>query len=67
MIRKLDRTEPARAMMCESCTPVTGGSGSRNGGTMNRSAGMGLLVFGIVLGVVGAIMRFAVKDRKSVV
>ena len=29
--------------------------------TMNRSSGMGLLVFGIVLGVVGAIMRFAVK------
>jgi hypothetical protein len=28
---------------------------------MNRSSGMGLLVFGIVLGVVGAIIRFAVK------
>lgn len=28
---------------------------------MNRSTGSGLLVFGIVLGVVGAIMRFAVK------
>ena len=32
---------------------------------MNRSAGMGLLVFGIVLGVVGAIMRFAVKVHPS--
>jgi hypothetical protein len=28
---------------------------------MNRTSGMGLLVFGIVLGIVGAIMRFAVK------
>ena len=28
---------------------------------MSRSSGMGLFVFGIVLGVVGAIMRFAVK------
>ena len=28
--------------------------------TMNRTSEMGLLVFGIVLGVVGAIMRFAV-------
>jgi hypothetical protein len=30
-------------------------------GTMNRTSGMGLLVFGIVLAIVGAIMRFAVK------
>jgi hypothetical protein len=29
--------------------------------TMSRGSGMGLLVFGIVLGIVGAIMRFAVK------
>ena len=29
--------------------------------TMSRGTGMGLLVFGIVLGIVGAIMRFAVK------
>jgi hypothetical protein len=28
---------------------------------MNKTSGMGLLIFGIVLGVVGAIMRFAVK------
>ena len=28
---------------------------------MNRSSGMGLLVFGIVLGIVGAVMRLAVK------
>ncbi len=28
---------------------------------MNKGTGMGLLVFGIVLGLVGAIMRFAVK------
>jgi uncharacterized transporter YbjL len=28
---------------------------------MNRGTGSGLLVFGIVLGVVGAIMRFAVR------
>ncbi len=28
---------------------------------MNKTSGMGLLVFGIVLGIVGAIMRFAVK------
>lgn len=28
---------------------------------MNRTTGSGLLVFGIVLGVIGAIMRFAVK------
>ena len=28
---------------------------------MNKGTGMGLLVFGIVIGVVGAIMRFAVK------
>jgi len=28
---------------------------------MNRSSSMGLLVFGIVLGVVGAILRFAVE------
>jgi len=28
---------------------------------MNKGTGMGLLVFGIVLGVIGAIMRFAVK------
>lgn len=28
---------------------------------MNKGTGMGLLVFGIVLGIVGAIMRFAVK------
>ena len=28
---------------------------------MNKATGMGLLVFGIVLGIVGAIMRFAVK------
>jgi uncharacterized membrane protein YidH (DUF202 family) len=27
---------------------------------MNRTTGTGLLVFGIVLGVIGAIMRFAV-------
>lgn len=32
---------------------------------MNRSTGGGLLVFGIVLGVVGAIMRFAVKVHTS--
>jgi hypothetical protein len=34
---------------------------SRDGGTMNRSSSMGLLVFGIVLGVVGAILRYAVE------
>ncbi|HEV8352694.1 MAG TPA: hypothetical protein VGR24_00680 [bacterium] len=28
---------------------------------MNRASGMGLLVLGIVLGTVGALMRFAVK------
>ena len=28
---------------------------------MNRTSGMGLLVFGIVLGTAGAIMRYAVK------
>lgn len=28
---------------------------------MNRSSSMGLLVFGIVLGVVGAILRYAVE------
>ena len=28
---------------------------------MNRTSGVGLLVFGMVLGIVGAIMRFAVK------
>jgi hypothetical protein len=28
---------------------------------MNKASGMGLLVLGIVLGTVGAIMRFAVK------
>ncbi len=32
---------------------------------MNRSTGSGLLVFGIVLGVVGAIMRFALKVHTS--
>ena len=32
---------------------------------MNRTTGSGLLVFGIVLGVVGAIMRFAVKVHTS--
>ena len=32
---------------------------------MNRTSGMGLLVFGIVLGVVGAIMRFAVKVKTT--
>jgi membrane-bound ClpP family serine protease len=32
---------------------------------VNRSTGSGLLVFGIVLGVVGAIMRFAVKVHTS--
>ena len=32
---------------------------------MNRSTGSGLLVFGIVLGVVGAIMWFAVKVHTS--
>ncbi len=32
---------------------------------MNRVPGMGLLVFGIVLGIVGAIMRFAVKVRTT--
>jgi hypothetical protein len=35
------------------------GAGRRN--SMSRGSGMGLLVFGIVLGIVGAIMRFAVK------
>ena len=33
--------------------------------TMNRTSGMGLLVFGIVLGVVGAIMRFAVEVKTT--
>jgi hypothetical protein len=28
---------------------------------INRTSGMGLLVFGIVLGIVGAILRFAVE------
>jgi hypothetical protein len=32
---------------------------------MNRTTGMGLLVFGIVLGIVGAIMRFAVKVKTT--
>ncbi len=32
---------------------------------MNRASGMGLLVFGNVLGIVGAIMRFAVKVRTT--
>ena len=32
---------------------------------MNRSTGSGLLVFGLVLGVVGAIMRFALKVHTS--
>jgi hypothetical protein len=32
---------------------------------MNRSSGMGLLVFGIVLGIVGAIMRFAVTAKAT--
>jgi hypothetical protein len=32
---------------------------------MNKTSGMGLLVFGIVLAVVGAIMRFAVKVHKT--
>jgi len=30
-------------------------------GTMSRGSGTGMLVFGIVLGVIGGIMRFAVK------
>jgi hypothetical protein len=34
-------------------------------GMMNRTSGMGLLVFGIVLGVVGAIMRFAVEVKTA--
>ena len=34
-------------------------------GTMSRGTGMGLLVFGIVLGIVGAIVRFAVKVRTT--
>jgi uncharacterized membrane protein YidH (DUF202 family) len=32
---------------------------------MNRGAGMGLMVFGIVLVVVGAIMRYAVTAKAS--
>ncbi len=32
---------------------------------MNRGPGSGLLMFGIVLGVAGAIMRFAVKVHTS--
>ena len=32
---------------------------------MNRTSGMGLLVFGIVLGIVGEIMRFAVKVKAT--
>lgn len=32
---------------------------------MDRSRGSGLLVFGVVLGVVGAIMRFAIKVHTS--
>jgi uncharacterized membrane protein YidH (DUF202 family) len=34
-------------------------------GTMNRSSGIGLMAFGIVLVVVGAIMRYAVSARTS--
>ncbi len=32
---------------------------------MNKTSGMGLLVLGIVLGIVGAIMRFAVKVKAT--
>jgi membrane-bound ClpP family serine protease len=32
---------------------------------MSRGSGTGLLVFGVVLGVIGAIMRFAVKVHTS--
>lgn len=32
---------------------------------MNRTSGMGLLVFGIVLGIAGAILRFAVTARTT--
>jgi hypothetical protein len=34
-------------------------------GVMNRATGTGLIAFGIVLMVVGAIMRFAIKVRTS--
>jgi hypothetical protein len=32
---------------------------------MNRTSGMGLLVFGIVLGIAGAILRFAVTAHTT--
>ncbi len=34
-------------------------------GVMNKSAGMGVMAFGIVLVVIGAIMKFAVSARTS--
>jgi hypothetical protein len=40
---------------------VAPAAGRRDGEHMNRGSGMGLLGFGIVLGVAGAIMVFAVK------
>jgi hypothetical protein len=52
----------------ETATRASAKADARTSGeeaTMNRTSGMGLLVFGIVLGIAGAILRFAVTAHTT--